>query len=497
MKFTPPFTAIRQTILLAALGWMIGAVAIAPAPALAEIEARGADPERPWAAEADAMLADGRFEEAERAYVALSAEHVDDARLWTRIAYARLQLGQIAPAIEAAVRGHDLAPADPETILMRAQCEAVAGDAESAVLTLQRGLELHPDSAPLIESTIATFIALQRWPEAVGLLRELIRTNPNNPDYYMDLGRILLNQGEYTESVAAFGQARALGGDAALALAMTGKAHVAAGEWEQAMAEFEQSIAIRPNADAYGGRATIHYLRGDAPAAVADFRRAVELAPYDPDLVFNLGNMLVQIGDGEGAERAYRASLRIDPRSAEANLNLGILLLNRFEISEAEQYLLLATRADESMAAPWLHLARIAGARFEFAESRRIYERYQALLEDPAERERIDEVMRRIDEQVAASRAAVERGEIHLLQARLVDEATAEDLILRVRRGKDFFLLAGELSDLGQLGGVDAGFMDPTLVHEGFRAAVSGLTVGEMTPPVELEGGWYVFMRVE
>lgn len=480
-------------LVLLALGLVL---LLPPGPAVAQ-PGDAADPDRPWAADADALLAEGRFAQAEKAYERLSAEHADDSGLWTRIAWARLQLGEISGAMEAAVEATRLAPEDLDAILMRAQCEAVAGDTGAAAATLQRGLELAPDNAALMESMTATFIALEKWPEAAGLLRELIRRHPEEPGYYMDLGRILLTGGEYADAVAAFGQAATLGGDEAMALAMTGKAHLAAGEWDPAMAEFEQSIALRPNADAYGGRATVHYLRGDPAAAVEDFRRAIELAPRDPDLQFNLGNMLVQTGDAAGAERAYRRSLEMDPQSAEANLNLGILLLNRFEVEEARQHLLLATRADDTLAAPWLHLARIASARFEFAEAGRAYERYRARIDDPEEIRRIDDVIARLEQKVEASRAAVDRGEVHLLQARFADEDAARDLIARVRGGGDFFLLAGELSDIGQRGGVDVGFMDPTTAQPALQGAISGLAVGEMTDPVELAGNWFVFMRVE
>lgn len=455
------------------------------------------DPERPWAASADALLSEGRFAQAEKAYLALTAEHESDPGLWTRIAWARLQLGQVAGALEASVEATRLAPRDLDAILMRAQCEAVAGDTPAAAQTLQKGLELAPDNAALMESMTATFIALEKWPEAAGLLRELIRQYPDEPNYYMDLGRILLTGGEYADAVAAFGQAAALGGDEPLALAMTGKAHLAAGEWDQALIEFEQSIALEPNADAFGGRATVHYLRGDPKSAVADFRRAIEIAPRDPDLYFNLGNMLVQTGDGPGAERAYRASLELDPGSAEAHLNLGILLLNRFEVEEARRHLVLATRADESLAAPWLHLARIASARFQFAEAGRAYERYRARIDDPQEIRRIDDVVARLGTKVAESEAATARGEVHLLQARFDAEEDAKDLIARVRAGGDFFLLAGELSDLGGRGGVDVGFMDPATAQDALRTAISGIGVGEMTDPIELRAGWFVFMRVE
>ena len=467
------------------------------APVAAQIEARGSDPARPWAAGADAMLSEGRFADAEAAYVALAAQHPDDPGIWTRIAFTRLQLGNIVTAMEAAVRANEVGPTDQEAILILAQCEAVAGDVESAAATLQRGLRLDPGNTDLLESMTATFIALERWPEAVGLLRELIRMNPDDSNYYMDLGRILLTGGDHAEAVAVFGQARSLGADESLALALIGKAHLAAGQWDQAMVDFNQSIGIKPNADAHGGRATIFYLRGDAAASVEEFRRAIALAPNDPDLHFNLGNMLVQSNDGAGAEAEYRRALELDPTIGEAHLNLGILLLNRLEIAEAEEHLRMATQLDRELYSAWLHLARIAGARFQWEESRRIYAIYQVRVPDPAERNRIASVIEELDVQIAKSKAAIAEGQIHILQARFAERDQVLDLMARVRRGGDFFLLAGAMSDLGERGGVDVGFMDPAGAQPLIRDAVASLAVGEMSDPVELGGNWFVFMRVE
>lgn len=464
---------------------------------LAQLDAGAHDPERPWAAEGDRLLADGKWKAAEQAYTRLLTGHGEDSALWTRMAWARLQQKQLSLAIEAAVKATELAPQDLDAILMLAQCEAVAGDPLAASKTLQRGLDISPDDQALMESMTSTFIALERWPEAAGLLRELIRTHPDESSYYVDLGRILLSGGDYPGAVAAFGQARALGADDAMTLALSGKAQLASGEWDQARSAFEQSISIRPNADAYGGRATVHYLEGDTEAALADFRTAVGLAPRDPDLQFNLANILVQVGDTQGAEEAYRTSLRLEPSSAEAHLNLGILLLNRFAIAEAETHLLAATDADPTLPGSWLHLARIASARFEFTDARRIYARYRGLLEEPAEQTRIDQVIAGLDRKIAKSAAAVARGEIHLLQARLESEERAREILARVRRGEDFFLLAGDASDLGERGDVDVGFMDPATANESFRAAISGLRVGELTSPIQIGEGWFLFMRVE
>jgi serine/threonine-protein kinase len=73
----------------------------------------------------------------------------------------------------------------------------------------------------------------------------------------------------------------------------------------------------------YAREAEGHFERGDCPAAVAGFRRAVAAAPGNALYRNQLGWALFQSGDLAGAERELQETLRLDPNRAIAHANLG------------------------------------------------------------------------------------------------------------------------------------------------------------------------------
>ncbi len=66
-----------------------------------------------------------------------------------------------------------------------------------------------------------------------------------------------------------------------------------------------------------------YFSRGELPAAVDRFRRAVAAAPGNAYYRNNLGWALFQAGDVDGAGRELREAIRLDPRRDIAHANLG------------------------------------------------------------------------------------------------------------------------------------------------------------------------------
>lgn len=487
--------AIRRGVVLLVALLLLGA---APGPqAQAQVRPPAGDETPAWLQEPDELLSAGDLEGARRQYEALLSDHGGDPRLWIRLAYVHLQLEEPDEALHAAQRAYEIDSTDVDTILMLSQCQAAAGEPDVGLQTLQRGLEEHPENQQLLEVMTTISLGLERWPAAAGLLRQLIRLHPDEASYRIQLGRLLMNQGESDEAIREFDRAAERGADSALCRALQGKAHLAAGRREQAQELFQASNSVRPNSDAYGGMATVHYLRGEKGRAIQNFRKAIELAPRDPDLHFNLGNVLVQTERYEEAEEALRRSLRLDPGSPRAHLNLGVLLLNRFEVSEAEQHLRWAVRLDPRLPKPYLHLGRIAGAVYDYEGAIEAYRRYRERISDPQEKARIDETIAELQGLARQSREALARGEVHLLQFKVGSRQKALDLIERVRQGEDFYVLAQQESEIAETAGVDSGFLHPSTISEAFRGPVEDLQPGEMTPPIETESGYYVFRRVQ
>jgi Flp pilus assembly protein TadD len=450
-----------------------------------------------WITEADDLMRAGDWEGARVQLEALSRDHSEDLGLWIRLAFVQLQAGRSEAALRAAQQAYNLDRADLDAIMMLTQTQVRAGDGASALGVLEDGLRIHPENRQLLEVMTTLLLGMREWPKAGGLLRQLIRLHPEDPAYRLDLGRLLLNSGELDNAIASFRAAAAKGADPALCMAMEGKTYLAGGKQNEASLAFRHSNELRPNSDAFGGEATVHFLRGERGASIQKFRRAIELSPSDADLQFNLGNVLVQTERFEEAEEAFRTSLRLDSQSASAHLNLAVLLLNRFAVSEAEQHLRWAIQLDPGLAKPYLHLGRISGAIYDYATAIDSYRRYRALLTASDEQTRIDTVISELDRLAKASSEAIARGEMHLLQLMVSTEDQALAIIERVRRGEDFYVLAQQQSELADVAGVDSGFLSPSFVSSTFRSAIENLARGEMTPPIRAENGYYVFRRVE
>ncbi len=107
-----------------------------------------------------------------------------------------------------------------------------------------------------------------------------------------------------------------------------GRALIEVGELQQAEEELQRVLAAAPeNLAALKGVADIHHRRGEAPEALAHFRRALELAPHDPDLEHLVGQMAREleparfpavVPDGLSFEEAVGEFLALENEAAPA-----------------------------------------------------------------------------------------------------------------------------------------------------------------------------------
>ena len=74
---------------------------------------------------------------------------------------------------------------------------------------------------------------------------------------------------------------------------------------------------------------------GDAAAAEAEYRKAIELDPHSVAARVNLADLYRQTGDESGAENALREALAIDPSSGDAHHSLGLALVRQGRTDEA------------------------------------------------------------------------------------------------------------------------------------------------------------------
>jgi Tfp pilus assembly protein PilF len=102
---------------------------------------------------------------------------------------------------------------------------------------------------------------------------------------------------------------------------------------------------------------------GDASAAEACFREAIELAPDFAEAHGNLGLLLDRAGRLDEAEHHYRQSIGLDPDCGQIRLNLGALLAGQKRFDEAEAAYQQAIELMPGSPAAWSNLGVLQACR--------------------------------------------------------------------------------------------------------------------------------------
>jgi Tfp pilus assembly protein PilF len=112
----------------------------------------------------------------------------------------------------------------------------------------------------------------------------------------------LASAGRPQDALGLLAQARARDPGSALLAVHTGTVYVMAGDRERARHEFEEALAINPAiARAHSSLAVIDAEQGRTDAALADWRRAIELDPREIEKLFAFGEFLRRSGRSAAA----------------------------------------------------------------------------------------------------------------------------------------------------------------------------------------------------
>lgn len=226
-------------------------------------------------------------------------------------------------------------------------------------------------------------IAAGKRPEAVAMLRELIKRDPRNGDARLLLGSVLMEDGQ-RESIDQLAEGVRLQPTSAEAHNALGEAYVAFDNPKAALPEFERAVKLNPRlAVAHVNLAAIlveqgqnqpaavhldqaiqligsnseaaypHYLRAkiyngdrDAAKASSELEKAVSLSPDFAEAWSDLGETRKTLGDDDGSLKALRRSVELNPTGAVARTRLGTKLLDIGSAHEAVGHLEEAVRLD-------------------------------------------------------------------------------------------------------------------------------------------------------
>jgi len=222
-----------------------------------------------------------------------------------------------------------------EALLLQARPQA-------AIEPLRRAARRSGD--PAIETLLGRALAeVGRRAEALGELRRATARRPPYPPAFLELGDQLGKAGRFDEAIAAFEDGLALAPDATVLRVGLAYLHLNRNDRAQARRLFLQVRAAAPERhDARVGLAAVLALDGDYAAAAELYRQALAARPDDTATRIALGRVLLDLGERDAGEAALRAAARDGaPLASQAITALSAAAHGRFFLrpSDAARFL--------------------------------------------------------------------------------------------------------------------------------------------------------------
>jgi len=232
----------------------------------------------------------------------------------------------------------------------------------------RQALALDPKHADSLHLLGLVYWQTNRRELGVDLIGAAIRCNPNNHEYFLNLGELLRVQNKlddarksfdiaiklapnlavswiklgtllriqrrYDEALLVCDHALTLDPDNTEAPALSGGVLFELGRYEEALAKCDLSLAISPDqVEALGIKGDCLRNLGRPAEAAGSYRRASELEPNRVDVWRLLGQVLEQLGDRDGAIKALRRARALDP-SDSSGASVELMRLGADELSE-------------------------------------------------------------------------------------------------------------------------------------------------------------------
>ncbi len=174
---------------------------------------------------------------------------------------------------------------------------------------------------------------------------------PSNALAHCNLAIALVKAGRLDEAVAPYEQSLALAGRAANTHYNYGVLLARLGREDDALAHYEQALLVQPEfASAQSNLGTLLFLRGRAADAIPPLEHALRLRPDDSETHCTLANALAQTGRVPAALAHYARALALSPANPEHHYNFAntLLLLGRTSEAIAHYEAALRARPDDA-----------------------------------------------------------------------------------------------------------------------------------------------------
>ena len=188
-------------------------------------------------------------------------------------------------------------------------------------------------------------------------------TLAQNPECWMahgNLGETLVKEGRMDEAMAQFQKALEIKPNYVQAHNNLGIVLVKKGREDEGIAEYEKALAINPNyAEARYNLGIALVKKGRLDEAMAQYKKALEIDPNYVAARCNLGLALAQKGQLDAAIAQFQKAVEINPDYLDAHNNLGVAFAQKGRMDEAIAQFQEAVRLDPNNSSAQNNLAKV------------------------------------------------------------------------------------------------------------------------------------------
>jgi predicted TPR repeat methyltransferase len=289
-----------------------------------------------------------------------------------------------------------------------------AGRFREAEATYRQAIEREPNDADALHWLGVLMHQAKRPADAVGLLERAVRLKPQDAAYLHNLGHAYLAAGRHAEAVAAFDRSAGVDPSRAEAWMGLGVARLARGEPEDrggALGAFREARAHGlDTAEFHRQHGAAALMAGEVDEAIAAYRESLKREPHDAATHYHLALVHHAQEDQKETRKELMKAAEADPRFAKAWYGLGVLE------AEAKQWALAAAM-----------FRRAIGAREDYSAAFRALAQVLRESEQEDEAERVDQQAEWAVRAEAAGRMR-EPGSVEELERRVTPTADAAEL---------------------------------------------------------------------
>jgi len=171
--------------------------------------------------------------------------------------------------------------------------------------------------------------SMERNAELVEGIYQSIQLGDSQASAYFESGNAYYDQGEYEKAIAEYDQAIQLNPYSAEAYTNRGNAYYNIGDLDRANSDFDKAIQLNPNiAETYCNSARAHVLQGALPLAIEDYTQCIQLKPDDAEAYYDRGLAYYAQVDYPRAIEDFSQAIQLKPDYAEAYKNRGIAYMS-------------------------------------------------------------------------------------------------------------------------------------------------------------------------